>query len=293
MALRPGRLLATLGLAVGAVGALGAGGGSAGASTPSTEPAGAAVRPFREVQASDVVFEADPLDPTRGVMHVTTTEPMICAVVWGETDALGRLNNSLAMSGTGIAQHDVYLPGVVPGRTYHYVIAGVTADGTLYRSEPATFVIAAPDGDAAGGGTGPPAGELGANVALGAAVEVSSEFSPAFGGAHAVDGDLATEWSTAGDGDAGWITIDLGAPTDIAGVEFVTRSMADGTAITTSFTVSVDGGDRQGPFPAASPATSAVAPLAVSGQVLRLDVAESTGGNVGAAEVRVFANPGG
>lgn len=297
MALRPGRLLATLGLAVGALGALGLAVGALGrgavASTPSTEPAGAAVRPFREVQASDVGFEADPLDPTRGVMHVTTTKPMICAVVWGETDALGRFNNSLAMSGTGIAQHDVYLPDVEPGRTYHYVIAGVTADGTLYRSEPATFVIAVPDDDAAGGGgTGPPPGEPGTNVALGAAVEVSSEFSPAFAGAHAVDGDVATEWSTAGDGDAGWITIDLGAPTDIAGVEFVTRSMADGTAITTSFTVSVDGGDPQGPFPAASPATSAVAPLAVTGQVLRFDVDESTGGNVGAAEVRVFADSG-
>jgi hypothetical protein len=120
-------------------------------------------------------------------------------------------------------------------------------------------------------------------------VSVSSEFSAVFAGDHAVDGDLATEWSTADDGDDGWIEIDLGEPTGIAGVEFVTRSMADGTAITSTFTVSLDGSDPQGPFPAASPAVSRVVPLEVTARVLRFDVADSTGGNVGAAEVRVYA----
>ena len=70
-------------------------------------------------------------------------------------------------------------------------------------------------------------------------VDVSSEFSAGFAAELAVDGDLATEWSTSGDGDDGTITIDLGAARDIAGVEFVTRSMADGTAITSTFTVEI------------------------------------------------------
>ena len=82
-------------------------------------------------------------------------------------------------------------------------------------------------------------------------VDVSSEFSAGFAAELAVDGDLATEWSTSGDGDDGSITIDLGAARDIAGIEFVTRSMADGTAITSTFTVRVDDGDPLGPFPAA------------------------------------------
>ncbi|MGA7270402.1 MAG: hypothetical protein WB239_04950, partial [Acidimicrobiia bacterium] len=100
-----------------------------------------AVRPFSEVQASDFSFEADPTFPGRGIFHVTTTEPMICAIVWGEDETFGNFNNSLAMNGTGIVQHDVYLPGAEAGVTYEFVVQGTTADGTLYRSDVGTFVI--------------------------------------------------------------------------------------------------------------------------------------------------------
>jgi hypothetical protein len=65
--------------------------------------------------------------------------------------------------------------------------------------------------------------------------------------------------------------------------------MADGSAITSTFTVSVDDGEPTGPFPAASPATTRLAPLEVTGRLLRFDIEESTGGNVGAAEIRVYA----
>jgi hypothetical protein len=247
------------------------------------------VRSFSEVQAGDFVFESDALDPTNGIFRVETTEPMICAIVWGETDALGRFNNSLAMNGTGITDHDVRLPGAETGRTYHFVVQGTTADGTLYRSEPGTFTI--PEGDAAPAQEGTEI-DVGDNLALDASVvATSSEFSDAFAGAFSIDGDLATEWSTAGDGDDGSITLDLGASRPLAAVEFVTRSMADGSAVTSTFTVSVDGADPLGPFPAASPATSRRAPLDVTGQTLRFDVVDSTGGNVGAAEIRVYAPP--
>ena len=72
---------------------------------------------------------------------------MICAIVWGETEELGKFNNSLAMNGTGIVNHDVFLPGAVPGRTYYFQVQGSTADGTLYRTETATFTI--PEGETA------------------------------------------------------------------------------------------------------------------------------------------------
>jgi hypothetical protein len=250
---------------------------------------GAEVRPFADVQQGELVFEADPLDPNRGVFRVETTEPMICAIVWGETEAYGRFNNSPSMNGTGIVDHDVLLPDIEPGRRYHFVVQGTTADGTLYRSEPGTFTID-------DGGVPPEAGpevEVGENLALGATVvEVSSEFSPSFAGALAIDGDVATEWSTAGDGDEGSITIDLGAARQIAEIEFVTRSMADGSAITSTYTVSVDGGEPLGPFPAASQAARSVIDLDVTGRQLRFEVDDSTGGNVGAVEIRVFAPRG-
>jgi hypothetical protein len=243
------------------------------------------VRPFAEIQASELVFEADPTDPSRAIFRVTTTEPMICAIVWGEDETFGRFNNSLSMNGTGIEQHDVVLPDVIVGVEYRYVVQGTTADGTLYRSSVGSFSI---DRAAAPASTA----DHGENFALGATVvDVSSEFSDSFGGELAVDGDTSTEWSTRGDGDDGFITLDLGAEHDLTGVEFVTRSMADGTARTTSFTVRVDGGEPAGPFDASTVAEPHVVELDATGRQVRIDVEVSTGGNVGAVEIRVFGTP--
>lgn len=243
----------------------------------------AEVRPFEEIQASDVVFEADPLDPSRGIFRVETTEEAICAIVWGETDDFGRFNNSLAMNGTGIIDHDVVLPDLEQGREYVYVLQGTTADGTLYRSEVATFTIPVTDTPQAA-----PEPDLGPNLAVGAeVVAVSSEFNDSFAATNAVDGDLATEWSTQQDGDDGSITIDLGSETAITGVAFLTRSMADGSAVTETFTVTI-GDETFGPFPAGSPAQARIAELDATGRELTFDVATSTGGNVGAVEIQVF-----
>jgi hypothetical protein len=68
-------------------------------------------QPFEDVQATEFVFENDATFPGREIFRVVTTEPMICAIVWGETQSLGNFNNSLAMNGTGIVEHDVFLPG--------------------------------------------------------------------------------------------------------------------------------------------------------------------------------------
>lgn len=255
-------------------------GGSAGAAST----AGTRVRPFSEVQASDLQFERDRSDPTRGIFRVETTEPMICAIVWGTDKSFGRFNNSLAMNGTGITDHDVILPDVKPGVTYSYVVQGTTADGTLYRSKVGTFKLEA------GSTVGSPKSVDGLrNAALGATVtQVSSEFSTSFAAGNAVDGDTATEWATKGDGDQGSITLDLGAPTEIASVDFVTRSMADGTATTSRYTVAIDGGQPLGLFRAGTVARPRPFEIGSTGRVLRFDVARSTGGNVGAVEIRIY-----
>jgi hypothetical protein len=249
-------------------------------------PSGNAIRPFEEVQASEMMFEADPADPGRGIFRVTTSEPMICANVWGPTKALGRFNNSLAMSGTGITEHDVFLPGAEPGVTYRFLVQGTTADGQLYRSELGEFTIAELEG------AGPPeaGGEPseGLNAAVDATVvDASSEFSTAWTAGNAVDDDTSTEWSTAGDGDDGHITLDLGEQHHITGVEFVTRSMADGTGLTHTYTATVDD-TTFGPFAAGTPATQRVQRIDITGRTVRFDVESSTGGNTGAVEVRVY-----
>jgi hypothetical protein len=256
----------------------------AGAScTTDTGPEGE-VRPFSEVQASEFSFEADPTNPGRAIFRVTTTEPMICAIVWGEDAGLGNLNNSLDMAGTGIVQHDVFLPGAEAGVEYMFVVQGTTADGTLYRSEVSTFTIAGTQSTASTPDRGP-------NLVVGAdIVEVSSEFNETFAAINAVDGDLATEWSTAGDGDDASITVDLGAPAEVKSVEFLTRTMADGSATTDTFTVTVDDGETLGPFPAGNPSDPRTTTVSVTGQVFRFDVGSSTGGNTGAAEIRLFGS---
>lgn len=239
------------------------------------------VRPFSEVQDSELVFEADPTNPSRAIFRVTTTEPMICAIVWGEDDTFGNFNNSLNMAGTGIVQHDVFLPDAVPGVEYTFVVQGTTADGTLYRSEVGTFVI--PESQ-----TGEPSGSDRTNLAEGAAVTVSSQFNESFAAGNAVDGDFGTEWSSMGDGDDAWLEIDLGESTTVSGFEYLTRAMTDGTSITETYTVTVDDTETFGPFPAGNPADPQPALITVTGQVFRFDVDSSTGGNTGAVELRIL-----
>lgn len=244
------------------------------------------VRPFSEVQATEATFENDPTFPGRGILRVDTTEPMICAIVWGETEDLGNFNNSLDMNGTGIVEHNVLLPGAKAGKTYFYRLQGSAADGTLYQSELLTFTLPPADDTT----TDEAAGEHGINVAEGVTVvEVSSEFSESWSGANAFDGDLNTEWSSAGDAGEAFITIDLGSATEIAGVEFLTRSMTDGSATTETFFLVVDDGDRLGPFVAGNPANPEFNEASFTGQVLRFEVQDTTGGNTGAIEIRAFA----
>ena len=269
----------------------GGGGGEtadAGGEVASVDEVDVAVLPFEQVQASDLVFEPDPADPSRGIFRVTTTEPMICAIVWGVDDSFGRFNNSLAMEGTGITDHDVFLPDIEPGRQYSFVVQGTTADGTLYRSPVGTFRIEPASGDASPATSIP----VGDDLTRGATVTgVSSEFSERFAAGNAIDGDPSTEWATAGDGDGGYLELDLGAERRIGAVEFVTRTMADGTATTSTYTVTVDGGDPVGPFTAGTPAQRQVHAVDLTGRTARIQVASSTGGNVGAVEVRLYGAP--
>lgn len=242
----------------------------------------AEVRPFSEVQENDFAFEADPTNPNRGIFRVTTTKPMICAIIWGEDESFGNMNNSLAMNGTGIIEHDVFLPGAEPGVEYVFKVQGSTADGTLYESPVGTFTIPETEGSDVN------EVELGPNVALDATVtDVSSEFNDSFSAANAIDGDTSTEWATSGSGDDAFITIDLGSQQRIAGVGFLTRSMADGSAITEEYMVIVDG-EGYGPFVAGTVAQPKVAEIDATGQVVRFEVTSTTGGNTGAVEVQVF-----
>jgi hypothetical protein len=252
------------------------------------------VRDFTEIQSSDIEFTVDANGVAR--MNVTTNIDAVCSIAWGETDALGTINTDLDMGGTAHDDHEVLLVGAVPGETYQFRVQGADADGNLFQSELASFTlpeIPASDGDESMGGDDDMAIH-GDNLAEGAAVvAVSSVFSDAWSGENAVDGDMSTEWATAGSGDEAFIEIDLGSSQDVIGVEFITRTMGDGTATTMEYTVTVDDGEVFGPFPAGDPSDNRFSEALFAGQVLRFEVVSSTGGNTGAIEVRAFAPTGG
>ena len=65
--------------------------------------------------------------------------------------------------------------------------------------------------------------------------------------------------------------------------------MSDGSAITRTFAVVVDGRRRYGPFPAGNRLDPHIVPVSFTGRFLRFEVVRSTGGNTGAAEIEVFS----
>lgn len=235
---------------------------------------GPEIRGFSEIAESDPVIEFDP-SGTAATLRVTTSLDAVCAVAYGIGGPAGSLATDQDMDAGGHSDHQAVMTGLLPATEYKYRLQGVASDGVIYRSEVMTFTTP----EAATGG-------FGSNVAVGASVvDVSSEFSADFAAVNAVDGDLATEWSSRGDGDGAFITIDLGAPVDVTAVGFRTRSMGDGSATTEAFTVEVDG-TVYGPFSAGP--TPAAAEF--TGQMIRFDVDSSTGGNTGAVEVEVYSD---
>lgn len=231
------------------------------------------VVPFQVIAVAGPDVEVDP-SGTFAVLTVETSIDAICAVAYGVGEPKGSIATDQEMEPAGHRAHRVVLSGLESDAEYSYRLQGVGADGRLYRSE--TFTFRTPPAVAS---------SLESNLARGATVlEASSEFSAAFTASNAVDGDLSTEWSSRGDGDDAWITIDLQSETQVGAVAFRTREMDDGTAITEAFTVTVDGETTLGPFPAGPDPVE----VAFSGRVIRFDVAASTGGNTGAVEVEVY-----
>ncbi|WP_157943908.1 discoidin domain-containing protein [Blastococcus atacamensis] len=242
--------------------------------------------PDPAVRAAEQVFVEDPVvlpdaSGTFATLRVSTDLDMACAVVFGQDESLGDgMATDADMGGGAHTDHEAVMSGLRPDTEYFYRVQGSGTDGNLYRSELMTFRTPLAE----------EAGTPGENAALGAEVmDASSEFSDAFTAANAVDGDLATEWSSDGDGDDASITIDLGRPVDVVGMALRSRSMSDGTSVVESFTVTVDGGQTYGPFGAGTAST--VSEAEFTGQVLRIDAERTSGGNTGAAEIEVYEAP--
>ena len=231
----------------------------------------APVHEFSEIQASDITISPDPSGRS-AVLQVDTSIDVACSVVYGEDETFGLIAVDNDMDGGAHADHHPVMGGLQPDTEYQSRLQGTAPDGIIYVSDVMTFRT--------------PPEPVGGPVNLGldaVVTDVSSEFSASFGAANAFDGDGTTEWSSRGDGDDAWVEIDLGAPQMIGEVVFRTRSMSDGSSITATFGITADGVEL-GEYPA----DTAVA-VGVEAQVLRFDVASSSGGNTGAVEILVLA----
>jgi len=233
------------------------------------------IRPIDEILVGDFFVEVDD-SGTSAVLSLDTTIDVVCSVVFGPTTQFGGLATDTDMAGGGHSNHHPLMAGLEPGTTVLYRVQGTAADGTIYVGEVEQFTTPAGDGVASR-----------SNLSLDATdVETSSDFSAGFAGANAIDGSLSTEWSSRGDGDDAYIVIDLGVPMEITGIGFRTREMSDGTSITNSYTVAVDGGETLGPFEAGIGLV--VSDFTATGQVLRIEMNTTTGGNTGAVEIEIY-----
>ena len=237
------------------------------------------VRSFETIQKGQIRLQVA-ADGKSAVLRVMTDPPTVCAVAFGRTRSLGSIADDPAMGGTAIPNHVVFLSPLVPNSTYHFLLTATDAEGHVFQTPTmTTFTTAAHQSN-----------PYGRDVAVGAkVVAVSSQWSSDYKAANAVDGNLSTEWATAGDGNHASITIDLGRRYPIDGVAFVTREMSDGTAITRSFAVVAEDGRRYGPFPAGSRVDLRTTRVSFTSRRLRFEVVTSTGGNTGAAEIEVFS----
>ncbi len=251
----------------------------------------AGIRPIEDIIVGDIAVEIDTASGS-AVIRVETSIDVVCAVAYGTTPALGSLATDTDMAGGGHSDHHPVLRGLEAGVEYLYVLSGIGPDGTLYTGDVMRFTF--DDGGTASPATTidlvptlqqPPAPDITSRARVGA---VSSQFSEAFRGEYAIDDDLSTEWSSAGDGDEAFIVLEFDEQMHIAGVGFHTRSMTDGTATTTAFTVTA-AGVTYGPFEAR--AGLSIAPLDFSAAIIRVDVHSSTGGNTGAVEIRIYGEP--
>lgn len=218
-------------------------------------------------------------------LPINTSIPVACSIVYGTTTEFGSLSVDQDMEGGAHSSHSPLLSGLESETEYYYRVQGVDDNGVIYLSDVMTFTT--------------PVFEIKDTENL-AATAMGSEilgYSSAFGGAgeldrwgagSAFDDNPNTEWSSAGDGSGSWIEVKLAQQANVDRVEFFSRSMGDGSAITLAFTITGDDGQIYGPFELPDANSSYSFDVSIEAQTLRFDLMDTTGGNTGAVDIAVY-----
>jgi hypothetical protein len=221
-------------------------------------------------------------------LHVISTLPVACSVVYGPTLEFGQLAVDTDMGGGAHEEHNALLINLEPDTRYYYRFQGTDVYGNLYVSDVMTFRTL-PQSDEVTANLASP--ERGAQI-----IGVSSNFGNQpndgrWGALNAFDDNPNTAWSSDGDGDDAWVEVELAERSRITRVQFWTRYMTDGSAQITGFTITTDNGEVYGPFELPDAEQSYTFDVEIEAKTLRFDVETSSGGNTGAVEIAVYGEP--
>lgn len=229
----------------------------------------------------------DITDTTARVNFVSTI-PLACYLVYGTDETFGFVTNDPNMSQAAIVDHNPIMLNLEPDTEYTFRMQGIDENGMIYVSELYTFRTLPPRTDASANLLSP---QNGAQV-----LQVSSNFGDQpddgrWGILNAFDGNPATEWSSNGDGDDAYFVVALDGTYQINTIEYQTRAMSDGTAITGSFTITTESGETFGPFVVDSTAEISSFDVDFTASEIRYDVESSTGGNTGIVDIALYGSP--
>ncbi len=233
----------------------------------------------------------DLLEITSGTATISldTGIPTVCNAPFGQTTEYGQVATIPMFDGATL-DHVLTFSGLEPDTLYHYQIVLTDIHGNVYRSEDFTFRTK--QAGAAASAPDAPVNWLaldqGARV-----IEVSSNFGgvgndETWGANSAIDGSLATAWSSDGDGDDAYIVIELSAPIHVERLAVQTRSMANDTAQIFSFAVTNENGEQFGPFDLPDAGTPFEFNVDFNARVLRFDAVQTNGGNTGFVELAAY-----
>ena len=226
------------------------------------------------------------LTPQSATLNITTNRDVACVVVFGMDPGFGQLALDRQMGSSAHSDHRVVMRGLQPDTEYVYRLQGSDPDGAFYASSTMRFRTppAEPQADL---GTNVARAELGARI-----VDVSSNFdggdnASSFGANNAIDGDDSTEWSSAGDGNQAFVTVELPQAVEVSGFGLWTRTMGTSAQIG-RFEVENEAGEIFGPFAISDP--NQLYGFAATGRGRRFTfrVVDSSGGNTGVVEIGVF-----
>lgn len=250
------------------------------------------VRPVADVAADGKLPTIVEVSHQDAVLAFRSSVPLACSVVYGKTPDFGMIATDLDMDGGGHTEHGPVLTGLEPETDYYYRVQGTAADGTIYAGETEHFRTTALPIVGASDSAPQNLARLGQETRI---VAVSSNYAGAandqnWGVNQAFDGNDRTAWSSNGDGDDAYLTMDFGGPVVVSSVDVWTRTMADGTAQIASFTLTGDDGIVHGPFHLPDASQAYTFEIALETTQIRFDVESSSGGNTGLLEFAVLGS---